>query len=126
MLSSAWQVWNSTMGKSRRKALAQAINRLSDALENPEDGDLPDAAEQAREELVNELKTDDEKYVKNYTVGARARVKMSRGEGPRDSDEWVLEGEGETAEEAQQEFDEMLDKYIDEWADATREIDPYE
>jgi hypothetical protein len=57
--------------------------------------------------------------------GARAKVKMSRGDGPRDQDTWTLEGEGRDHEEAAAELDALLEKYADEWADEARSLDPY-
>jgi hypothetical protein len=53
-------------------------------------------------------------------------VKTSRGDSPRDQDEWTIEGKGETFADAAREFDEALEEYRDRWADEIREIDPYE
>jgi len=110
-----------------RQALASAVNDLTDALDPDVDVD-EEAVERARERLS--LMLDDEgrwaDRVEHFDAGVRIKVKMSRGDSPRDQDEWTIEGEGETYEDAAREFDKALDEYRERWADEAKAIDPYE
>lgn len=107
-----------------RRAVASVVNSLGDALDSGEN--VGEAAEDAREALSLLLERDDGAADESFESGARARVKISRGTGTRDQDEWVLEGKGRTNEDAAAEFDEMLDNFEDRWADRVRGMDPYE
>lgn len=109
-----------------RQALAAAVNTLTDSLD-PDEEVTDEELEEARERLS--LMLDRGRLadrVEHFDAGVRIKVKTSRGDSPRDQDEWTLEGKGETYEEAAREFDKALDEYQERWADDVRGTDPYE
>ena len=114
------------MRQSARTALARTVNELTDALDPDSDVD-EEALEEIRDRLSLLLERDQvyAERVQRYDAGARVKVKMSRGDSPRDQDEWTIEGKGETHIDAAQEFDALLDEYRDRWAEDVRAIDPY-
>lgn len=57
--------------------------------------------------------------------GTKIRAKVKRGEGTRDQDELLIEGRGENAEEATENFEEALQTAEGRgWADRLRELQP--
>lgn len=116
------------MRKSARTALANTVNDLTDALDPDSDVDEVAAMQEARERLSLLLERDAvyAERIQRYDAGASVKVKMSRGDSPRDQDQWTIEGKGETHMDAAQEFDALLEEYKNRWADDVREIDPYE
>jgi hypothetical protein len=114
------------MRQTARTALARSVNELTEAL--GDDGDVEAAAEAVRERLGLLLERDslEADQVERFDSGARVRVNMTRGSSPRDQDSWTIEGEGQTHDDAAREFDELLGRYEEEWADRVRELDPYD
>ena len=59
--------------------------------------------------------------------GVKVRGKVKRGTGTRDQDELLIEGRGENAEEAAQDFEEALTAAEETgWADRLRALQPEE
>jgi len=109
-----------------RDAIAAAVNTITDALDpdrEVDEGDLEEARERLSLMLDRGRLAD---RVEHFDAGVRVKVKMSRGDSPRDSDTWTIEGKGETHEEAAREFDKTLNEYKERWAEEVRSIDPYE
>jgi len=57
-------------------------------------------------------------------VGASIEATLKRGEGTRDEDRVKFKGKGESAEEAMEEFETMLEQYESEYAERLRNIQP--
>ncbi|SEO97500.1 hypothetical protein SAMN05216388_102534 [Halorientalis persicus] len=57
-------------------------------------------------------------------TGARIEARLKRGEGTRDEDRITIEGSGPTAEDAKDEFEELLEEYEEEYSERIREIQP--
>jgi hypothetical protein len=57
--------------------------------------------------------------------GVKVRAKLKRGTGTRDQDELLIEGRGEDAAEAAEEFETaLLETEVQQWADRLRDIQP--
>jgi len=57
--------------------------------------------------------------------GVKVRAKLKRGTGTRDQDELLIEGRGEDAAEAAEEFETaLLEAEVQEWAGRLRDIQP--
>lgn len=57
--------------------------------------------------------------------GVKVRAKIKRGTGTRDQDELLIEGRGEDAAEAAEEFETaLLEAEVQQWADRLRDIQP--
>lgn len=112
------------MRQEARKALADSVNDLTDALGN--DAAVEETAAEVRERLSLLLERDrvEAERVERFDKGARVRVNMTRGDGVRDSDDWTIEAKGEDQEEAAAEFDALLERYVGDWSDEVRELQP--
>jgi hypothetical protein len=102
-----------------RTGIARAINILDAARKGEEEAD--EAIEDAIALLDSHLRGEDEG---GHDPTCRVKVKMSRGDGPRDSEEWTIEGRGASAEEAAIEFDSNFERYKERWGAEARRLDP--
>ena len=68
--------------------------------------------------------TDDPDRIERTDIGASVEARLKRGNGTRDEDQITIKGKGETAEEAADEFEYLLEKYESEYSDRCRNIQP--
>ena len=68
--------------------------------------------------------TDDPDRIERTDIGASVEARLKRGTGTRDEDQITIKGKGETAEEAADEFEYLLEKYESEYSDRCRNIQP--
>ncbi len=81
------------------------------------------------EETQSDTKSTEDEYEKGkkrpLDHGTKIRAKVKRGTETRDQDELTIEGRGETAEEAAEDFEEALRMAEErEWADRLRKLQP--
>jgi len=62
--------------------------------------------------------------VERFDTGASVEATLKRGTGTRDEDKIKLKGKGRTAQEAIDEFEDLLAKYEADWGDRMRAMDP--
>jgi hypothetical protein len=68
--------------------------------------------------------TNNSERIERTDVGASVEARLKRGRGTRDEDTFTIKGKGETAEEAAEEFEYLLEKYEAEYSDRCRNIQP--
>jgi hypothetical protein len=68
--------------------------------------------------------TTDSDRIERTAIGASVEARLKRGRGTRDEDTITIKGKGETAEEAADEFEYLLEKYEAEYSDRCRNIQP--
>ena len=68
--------------------------------------------------------TNDPERIERTDVGASVEARLKRGTGTRDEDTITIKGKGETAEDAAEEFEYLLEKYEAEYSDRCRTIKP--
>jgi len=68
--------------------------------------------------------TDDPDRIERTDIGASVEARLKRGTGTRDEEMIKIKGKGETAEEAADEFEYLLEKYESEYSDRCRNIQP--
>jgi len=68
--------------------------------------------------------TDDPDRIERTDIGASVEARLKRGTGTRDEETIKIKGKGETAEEAADEFEYLLEKYESEYSDRCRNIQP--
>ena len=65
-----------------------------------------------------------DELVEQISTGASMRSEITRGTGTRDQEKHVLKGKGENAEEAMMEYETMLQRLENEYAEQIRNLQP--
>jgi hypothetical protein len=68
--------------------------------------------------------TTDPDRIERTDVGASVEARLKRGTGTRDEDTITIKAKGETAEDAAEEFEYLLQQYEAEYSDRCRNIQP--
>jgi hypothetical protein len=68
--------------------------------------------------------TNDPERIERTDVGASVEARLKRGTGTRDEDTITIKAKGETAEDAVEEFEVLLQQYEAEYSDRCRNIQP--
>jgi len=114
------------MRVAARKGVARVVNDLRDGLDDDRDRGLGDAAADAADQLGLLLEREqlETAELERFDTGSRVKVKLTRGSGVRDQEEWTLEAEGRTPADAADGLNQQLARLEDEWGPRVRSLDP--